>query len=310
MAVQVKEHFLAFAMCDLCVNAYTNALRVRTQRQEGSNVVASAGQILDRLVLHTTLAEYSEIILAYAGVHQTHNVLPVFVFDLSLRDEPLLLDGALQAAAFPGMVIAVASRAAPVRTRFSCGHMPRSLQPEDATRAVLGARYSPASGPGWNYLWALGATPHGPLSSLTTLSVASGAAVGRNLALAELERHVGRVAAVLHWAIERTDLRNRVTARLNVAAVKLEMAVSALSAGRNAEALRLARHLSTDASALERAALQLDAQLTQELACRGGTDWTVLLWPPAGSLVAVVAALWWRSRGARLKAEARYDKIY
>ena len=76
------------------------------------------------------------------------------------------------------------------------------------------------------------------------------------------------------------------------------------------EALRLARHLSTDASALERAALQLDAQLTQELACRGGTDWTVLLWPPAGSLVAVVAALWWRSRGARLKAEARYDKIY
>lgn len=59
-------------------------------------------------------------------------------------------------------------------------------------------RYSPASGPGWNYLWALGATPHGPLSSLTTLSVASGAAVGRNLALAELERHVGRVAAVLH----------------------------------------------------------------------------------------------------------------
>lgn len=130
-----------------------------------------------------------QIILAYAGVHQTHNVLPVFVFDLSLRDEPLLLDGALQvgmrmgggdggwvvnsspissswrasyccfisrhtrarpptaplsprppqAAAFPGMVIAVASRAAPVRTRFSCGHMPRSLQPEDATRAVLGA---------------------------------------------------------------------------------------------------------------------------------------------------------------------------
>ena len=40
----------------------------------------------------------------------------------------------------------------------------------------------------------------------------------------------------LKWAIERTDLRNRVTARLNVAAVKLEMAVSALSAGRNAGA--------------------------------------------------------------------------
>ncbi|KAG2435317.1 hypothetical protein HXX76_007392 [Chlamydomonas incerta] len=337
MALEVKEHFLSFAMCDLCVNAYTNALRVRTQRQEGSNVVAAAGQILDRLMLHTSLSEYSEIILAYAGVHQTHNVLPVFVFDLSLRDEPLLLDGALQASAFPDMVIAVASRAAPVRTRFSCGHMPRSLQPEDATRAVLGGilqsafgaphtaqRYSPASGPGWNYLWALGATPFGPLSGLTSLAAATGGVVTRNLALAELERHAGRVAAVLHglnklspphksslrFAIERADLRSRVTARLNVAAVKLEMAVAALSAGRNAEALRLARHMSTDASSLERSALQLDAALTQELSCRGSTDWLVLVWPPAGSLVAVVAALWWRSRGARLKAEARYDKIY
>ncbi|KAG2446778.1 hypothetical protein HYH02_008338 [Chlamydomonas schloesseri] len=337
MGLSVKEHFLSFAVCDLCVNAYTNALRVRTQRQEGSNVVASAGQILDRLMLHTTLSEYSEIILAYAGVHQTHNVLPVFVFDLSLRDEPLLLDGALQASAFPDMVIAVASRAQPVRSRFSCGHMPRAVQPEDATRAVLGAvmqsafgvshtaqRYSPASGPGWNYLWALGATPFGPLSGITRLSIPAAAAVGRNLALAELERHTGRVAAVLRglnklspphksslkWAIERADLRSRVTARLAVVGVKLEMAVAALSAGRNAEALRLARHMSTDASALERTALQLDTALTQSLSCRGGTDWLVLVWPPAGSLVAVVAALWWRSRGARLKAEARYDKIY
>lgn len=34
--------------------------------------------------------------MAYAGVHDTHDVLPVFLYDLSMRDETLLLDGVLQ----------------------------------------------------------------------------------------------------------------------------------------------------------------------------------------------------------------------
>ncbi|GIL88964.1 hypothetical protein Vretimale_16242 [Volvox reticuliferus] len=335
MTVEVRESFLSFAMCDLCVNAYTNALRVRTQRREGSAVVATSGQILDRLALHQTLSQYSDIILAYAGVHETHDTLPVFLFDLSMKDEALLLDGALQAAAFPDMVVAVATRANSAHTRFSCGYATRHIKPSEVTREVLGGilqsafgvahialRYHPASGTGWDYLWAIGATPFGPLSDMMSISGATASTVRRNLAVVELDRQAGRIAAVLQgmsrlspkgqWnrAVPSTDTRNRLHARINVAAIKMELAVMALSQGRNSDALRMARLLSHDASAMERLALHVESALLAKMNCQGVTDWTVLLWPPAGSLLAVALAVWWRSRGARLRAEARYDKIY
>ncbi|EFJ45219.1 hypothetical protein VOLCADRAFT_94391 [Volvox carteri f. nagariensis] len=359
--VEVQESFLSFAMCDLCVNAYTSALRIRTQRKEGSTVLATTGQILDRLVLHQTLTQYADIILAYAGVHETQDVLPVFLFDLSMRDEALLLDGTLQAAGFPDMVVAVATRANTVHTRFSCGHTVRHVNPSEVTREVLGGilqsacnsrggclnqastattfqtkqtpkasarspaigsallstvhwpltrhsilntpitpghpaafgvphtalRYHPASGTGWNYLWDLGATPFGPLSDMTSLSAAIGSTMRRNLAVVELDVQAGRIAALLqglsrlspkgNWkaAVPAKEARNRIHARLNVAAIKLELAALALSQGRNADALRLARLLSHDASALERTALRLESGLLSKLQCRGTTDWTV-----------------------------------
>ncbi len=37
--------------------------------------------------------------MAYAGVYETRRALPVFVFDLSRREEALLLDGALNVSA-------------------------------------------------------------------------------------------------------------------------------------------------------------------------------------------------------------------
>ncbi|GIL53230.1 hypothetical protein Vafri_8887 [Volvox africanus] len=335
MTVDVRESFLSFSMCDLCVNAYTNALRVRTQRREGSTVAATSGQILDRLALHQTLSQYSEIIMAYAGVHEAQDVLPVFLFDLSMKDEALLLDGALKAAAFPDMVVAVATRANTAYTRFSCGYSARHINPTEVTREVLGAilqsafgvahialRYHPASGTGWDYLWALGATPFGPLSDVSSISGATASTVRRNLAVVELDRQAGRIAAVLQgmsrlapkgqWkqAVPSKDARNRLHARVNVAAIKIELAVMALSQGRNSDALRMARLLSHDASAMERFALRLESVLLAKMKCQGVTDWTVLLWPPAGSLLAVALAVWWRSRGARMRAEARYDKIY
>ncbi|KAG2483318.1 hypothetical protein HYH03_017819 [Edaphochlamys debaryana] len=335
LKVHITESYLSFAVCDLCVNAYTNALRVRTQRQEGSTVQATAGQVLDRLLLHQSLQEYAEVILAYAGVHETRRVLPVFVLDLSLREDALLLDGAMQAAAFPDMVVAVASRADRVRLRFSCGHMPRSVYPGDVTREVLGAilttafgvaptaaRYHPASGLGWSYLWSLGATPFGPLSSMQAVSGSVAEAVGRNLAVVELDHQAGRIAAVLRalsrlspkgdWkqAVPRKDVRARMWARINLATLKLELVQAALSQGRNGDALRIARLMGHDAAAIERSALQLESALVAKYECRGGTDWMALVWPPAASMVAVVAALWWRSRGERKRADARYDKIY
>ncbi|GFR49470.1 hypothetical protein Agub_g11530 [Astrephomene gubernaculifera] len=359
--VEVRESYLSFSMCDLCVSAYSSALRVRTRRQEGSSVTAAAGQVLDRLVLHRSMREYDEVVLAYSGVHDTSGVLPVFVFDLSLREEALLLDGELQAAAFPDMVLAVASLAPPARTRTSCGHMSRNLQPEDVTRGVLGAvlqsafalphtaqRYHPSSGAGWDYLWTLGATPFAPLSAATQLSRPLAAAAVRNLALAEAERQAGRVAAVLRgllhlapgkhgggggdWraALPSAPQRQRLAARVNVAALKLGMAAAALGQGRNADALRIALQMSPDAAAIEHVAAQLQSTLLAKLDCSAAplvthgsassrfiSHWLLpympyigLLWPPLGSLALWVAAGWWRGRWARKRADARYDKIY
>ncbi len=53
-----------------------------------------------------------------------------------------------QAAAFPDMVLAVASRSGPVRTRYSCGHMPRHMHTSDVTRGVLGALLQTGKGQG------------------------------------------------------------------------------------------------------------------------------------------------------------------
>lgn len=43
----------------------------------------------------------------------------------------------VQAAAFPEMVLAVATRVESARMHFSCGHTPRYLDPTEVTREVL-----------------------------------------------------------------------------------------------------------------------------------------------------------------------------
>ncbi len=58
-----------------------------------------------------TVPDPLQIILAYAGVHDTHDVLPVFLYDLSMRDEALLLDGTIQ----------VMLPASPLLSLCSCG---------------------------------------------------------------------------------------------------------------------------------------------------------------------------------------------
>lgn len=342
--VDVKESFISFAQCDVCVAAYTSAVRVRTKRADGNAVVASSGQLLDRLVLHAALREYGEVILAYAGVQgPSHNdlqsgrrrLLPVYVLNLSTKEEALLLDGHLQAAAFSDMVVAVVTQAKPASSGFSCHHQHVVLQPTDATRAVLGAilqsgfgvahtsqRYHPASGVSWNHLWALGATPFGPLSALPHLSAPLVAAPLRNLALLEMDKNLQRLGRVLkgfaqlapsgRWqeALPGKDARERVIARLNVAAFKAELAARALAEGRNADALKLAKALVHEAQGVEHVAARVEATLIHTLTCSGATPWTQLVWAPAGSVVAVLAAVWWRGRSSRARAESRYDRIY
>ncbi len=77
-----------------------------------------------------------------------------------------------------------------------------------------------------------------------------------------------------------------------------------------ADAVRLAQHMRHDARAVEKLALELDKLLTQRYECRGGTDYSVVYIPPGVGAFALLLAVLWRRRGARLAAEARYDKIY
>jgi hypothetical protein len=57
--------------------------------------------------------------------------------------------------------------------------------------------WSEATGRSWSFLWSLGATPFGPLSTSTTLSFAQRDAMVRNIALTALNASVSHVAALV-----------------------------------------------------------------------------------------------------------------
>ena len=61
---------------------------------------------------------------------------------------------------------------------------------------------------------------------------------------------------------------------------------------------------------MEHVAARVEAALIHKLTCTGATPWTQLVWAPAGSAVAVLAAVWWRGRSSRARADSRYDRIY
>ncbi|MEW5315415.1 MAG: hypothetical protein WDW38_006846 [Sanguina aurantia] len=228
--IVVKEAWLSFAECDLCVAAYTSALKTRTRRSPDLEAISSReSRFLDKLALHTALSAYSDAIFALAGAPHvsrqsgaTHlrtadptkpamHVIPVFMFDLS-TDEPLLLDGELKAAAFHNMVLGVTTKAASAPTHFHCNFMPLELDPTDANREVLGAvmqsgwgvadsslYHHPASGQSARHLWSIGNSPFGPYSQRQhhPLPHYLASALVRNVALAALNGSASRVVRLL-----------------------------------------------------------------------------------------------------------------
>lgn len=58
--------------------------------------------------------------------------------------------------------------------------------------------YTPATGPGLNYLWSVGPTLFGPLSSSLHLPAPLAALLPRNLALAALNDSSARIVRVLN----------------------------------------------------------------------------------------------------------------
>uniref|UniRef100_A0A7S0RHP8 DUF7906 domain-containing protein n=1 Tax=Chlamydomonas leiostraca TaxID=1034604 RepID=A0A7S0RHP8_9CHLO len=333
-SVTVHESWVSFATCDLCVAAYSSALRTRTARDRSTPVViAHEARFLDTAALHAALGLYADGIYGAGGLEfsggedDARHVLPVFVFDVSDSDEPLLLSDGQQAAAFPDMVLAVTSRVGEMHTHFTCSWDRIRVSTLDITRQVLAAVltsawgvantstfYTPATGPGQNHLWSVGATPYGPLASTLHLPAPLAALLPRNLALSTLNATTSRIVRVLQGFDALTqsgridkalasDWYRGVLTRVNLAQYKVTQAAVALSAVDYAKALRYARSLEHDASSLEKLAVKVSRELKPQLQCASGPGLRTFAWAPLVAVAMWPVARWLRRKMYKPKLE-------
>jgi len=145
-----------------------------------------------------------------------HNPNPTPPLSTPHHTDTVFLDGWRQAVALTsGEVIAVRSGQQSVATFFGCHDKQVYTDPQELHRPVLASIlsagwgvsdtalfWSEATGRSWSYLWSLGPTPFGPLSSSTTLSFSQRDAMVRNMALASINASVGHVVALLEGFIK------------------------------------------------------------------------------------------------------------
>eukprot|EP00955_Chlamydomonas_euryale_P064830 359083-Chlamydomonas_euryale.AAC.8 len=91
--------------------------------------------------------------------------------------------------------------------------------------------------------------------------------------------------------------------------MQLHEAARLLGLWQTTRAQQLARSLSHDVAALERAARAVSAKLTGVVRCEGERGAAAVWWAPVGAAALWALALWVRSRLARA-ADAKLDKIY
>eukprot|EP00300_Choanocystis_sp_HF-7_P002301 c11771_g1_i1.p1 GENE.c11771_g1_i1~~c11771_g1_i1.p1 ORF type:complete len:735 (-),score=165.05 c11771_g1_i1:88-2292(-) len=189
---------VSFGECDLCALAFRQSVRTHS-----SNVLHSNGlrtQIhpyLDSKELHFWLQHYAREfweVLPEKEFDGATITIPVFVFSTS-SPKLLLLDRFHQAVSFDDMVVAIQTHAGTTVLDLSCNDKPVRFDASDATRAVLGALLQTGWGVApthhvWNfgadaasdeYLYSVGLTPFGGLSTHTTLSFAVRDAALRNI---------------------------------------------------------------------------------------------------------------------------------
>jgi len=143
-SVSVETHFLSFEDCDLCVAAFSHALRTHPAGDVlKDGLKTSVSQYLDASDLHEWLGRFDLRVwrLNAAAAEgrgakgSTVRSVTAFVYDLQ-TEELLLLDKSSQAVSFPDMVVGVQTRAAAAELDFSCDQRSMALDPADATRAV------------------------------------------------------------------------------------------------------------------------------------------------------------------------------
>jgi len=181
--------------------------------------------------------------------------------------------------------------------------------------ADTGVFWSPSTGRSWSYLWSLGPTPFGPLSTSTTLSFTQRDAMVRNMALATLNASVAHVTLLLEGVVGaagpdvpvRTVLNPDQVApynqRISMFLFKLPAALSALGRLDHTSALGYALSMSHDAAALHVVMHMSRQNLAAELQCLGAqqhTRWWLL---PGAAGVLCLGLMVWRRGGEGLRAE-------
>lgn len=327
--VVVEEHMVSFAHCDLCVTAYTRALKSHTGRAPGREFRVESSHFLDTSELQHWLGKYRDWIMAEAGL-KTENpreaavhFLPVFVYQLRNKNEVVMLDGWRQAAALEGpLVVAVQSAGdSPeiMASHFWCQEQNVRRDVNSVTQAVLAAvlqagwgvadtslSWSPASGQEFNYLWSLGQSPFSPLSTLSSISFAQKGAAMRNLVMVAINDSLSDAIEVLEGVVSLgggrpvssflTERQQRnFHMRVALLEYKLDQSLNLMQLRQYATALNYATSMEHDARALLQLGKRLSRAVESELKCELSHQW--FLWfLPAGSMMITILAIAYRVR--------------
>lgn len=327
--ISISQSSISFARCNLCVAAYNNALRLRNGRALSTLIQGKVAHFLDSRSLHSMLKEYADAIMADAGVYDSEDrtILPVFLFDM-FTDEPMVIDYNLQSVAFEDMIIAVRTRATEADSHFVCDYRHVFLDGINLTRPVLASilqsawgvadthlYYTNATGENVHYLWSVGNSLFGPLSSSIHISGVEQASMLRNLVLTEIQKAVNRTTRVLRGLARLADNNKPQDAlprshlpmyrqRINVLQIKLHEAALKLQHGSGKMALHYAQSAMRDVEALEQMVHSLHSKLQPRLKCRGTLHATWQLWlAPAGAVLLLLGACAYRYATAEKKTK-------
>eukprot|EP00898_Chlorokybus_atmophyticus_P004638 jgi/Chlat1/5175/Chrsp33S05043 len=330
--LRVTTVHTSFGMCDFCVAAYAHALKAHT-----SNVVRGGAVVhdyLDALELHYWLKAFQRDITREIGIRKPGDagaegnqhaglkdpskantrVLPVYIFDVT-SNELLLLDRHHQVVAFDDMVLVVRSNAGESIVDFSCNDEVVLFNPRVIARQVLAGVLQAGWGvnpthviwdaqqqrPSENYLWSVGNTPFGPLSSIVSVSFAQRDAAHRNLVYTYLNETAGEAMDLLN-EFARYGNESRVMThsqhyhfvqRWNVLRHKLHQATYYLSLNNQRAALYYALSARHDLVAVEQLLTAAAADVTTAYFCYMDASptsywWHIILLAVTGVLVGFV----------------------
>ena len=178
--VNVVHHRIRFDECELCVSSLANSLRSHTTMARGLGLGTMVHEYIDGKEMARWLRHFDD---KFWGLQDAasprEGVTPVFVYELSRRRTPLLLDRFHQALSFRDIVVAVRTDVRQMLLDMECNGNHLTMSPRDPTRAAFAATIQTVWGVAPSHLrwdplrheiatdhaWAVGSTPFGPFGS-------------------------------------------------------------------------------------------------------------------------------------------------